>query len=105
MIKFTHQLAQTSPSASQIQITPQDVNLSNPATADSNTLQTGLGLVYFVAGVLCVVIIIIGGVRYTISRGDSGNVQSAKNTIIYALVGLLVVLMAAAITQLIFDRL
>lgn len=89
----------------QIQITTQDVNLDSPATADSGTLQGALNLIYFIAGIVCVIIIVIGGIRYTASQGDAGGIQSAKNTIIYAVVGLIVILAAAAVTQLIFERL
>lgn len=89
----------------KITLTPADVNLTNPATANNDTLQQGLGLVYFVAGIVSVIIIIMGGVRYTMSGGDSGKVASAKNTIIYAVAGLVVVLIAAAVTQFIFERL
>ena len=45
------------------------------------------------------IVLIIGGIRYVISSGDSGQVQSAKNTILYAVVGLVVVIMAYAIVN------
>ena len=98
MVNSAHQFA-------QITISPKDVNVDTPVAANDSTVQGVLSLVYFIAGIVCVVIIVIGGVRYTLSRGDSGGVESAKNTILYALGGLLVILMASAITQLIFDRL
>lgn len=103
MLKQNQIFAQTQ--VQKIQLTPKDVNLTNPATANNATLQGALGLVYFIAGIVCVVIIIIGGVRYTLSNGEAGNIKSAKNTIIYALAGLVVILLAAAITQFIFGRL
>ena len=50
----------------------------------------------FVIGAISVIMIIIGGLRYVVSGGDSSNVTAAKNTILYAIVGLLVALFAYA---------
>lgn len=101
MISFTSQFAQSKP----ITISPQDVNVDTPVAANDATVQGVLGLVYFIAGVVCVVMIVIGGVRYTLSRGEAQQVEGGRNNILFALIGLLIVIMAAAITQLIFDRL
>lgn len=53
----------------------------------------------FLVGVLSVMMIVWGGLRYVISRGDSKAVEGAKNTILYALVGLIVAIMAYAIVR------
>lgn len=88
--------------AQQVKITASDIGA--PAVeADDAALQNALSLVYFVAGIVCVIMIIFGGVRYVASSGDSGGIQSAKNTIMYSVIGLVVILLASAITQLIFD--
>ena len=42
---------------------------------------------------------IIGGIRYVISNGDSSQITSAKNTIMYAVIGLVVALLAYAIVN------
>jgi cytochrome bd-type quinol oxidase subunit 2 len=47
-----------------------------------------------IVGVVAVIMIIIGGLRYITSGGESSNVSTAKNTIIYAIVGLVVVALA-----------
>lgn len=47
-----------------------------------------------VVGVVAVIMIIVGGLRYITSGGESSNVSTAKNTIIYAIVGLVVVALA-----------
>ena len=54
-----------------------------------------LGLI----GMTAVVMIIMGGFRYTSSQGDQAKVTSAKNTIIYGVVGLIVALLAFAIVN------
>jgi len=51
----------------------------------------------FVVGAISVIMIVIGGLRYVISGGNSGNVTAAKNTILYAIVGLIISIMAYAI--------
>ena len=52
-----------------------------------------------VVGAVSVIMIIIGGFRYIISGGDSSGVSGAKNTILYAIVGLVVVLFAQIIIR------
>lgn len=52
-----------------------------------------------VAGAMTVIFIIIGGIRYVISRGDPSEVTKAKNTILYALIGLLIVILAFVIVR------
>ena len=62
------------------------------------------GIVFPIAGAIAVIFIIIGGIQYTTSNGDSSATSKAKNTIIYSLVGLVFVIMAFAIVQLVAGR-
>lgn len=55
-------------------------------------------------GAIAVVMIVIGGIRYTVSNGDSGAVTGAKNTILYAVIGLIVAMMAYAIVNFVIDN-
>ncbi len=64
-------------------------------------VQNAFNWAYTVAGLVAVAFIIYGGIKYVISQGDPGKTRSATQTIIYAVVGLIVVLMAAAITSLV----
>lgn len=50
----------------------------------------------FLIGALCVLMLVFGGFRYVISAGDAAKVTTAKNTILYALVGVVVAIMAYA---------
>jgi len=89
----------------QITITKDDLHLSDaPDGIQQNQVETLLMTVYMIAGIVAVLAIIYGGVRYTTSGGDSGNVKSAKDTILYAIVGLVVIIMAAAITDFIIKN-
>lgn len=86
--------------ASPITISKSDLHLDNaPGQIQSAEVAQILMNVYIVAGIAAVVVIIIGGIRYATSAGDSSGVQSAKNTIQYAVIGLVVILAAAAITD------
>lgn len=58
--------------------------------------QTITNVLLFVIGAVSVVMLIIGGIRYTISQGDQAAVTSAKNTILYSVVGLVVAILAYA---------
>lgn len=58
-----------------------------------------LNIFYFLVAIVAVIVIIIAGLRYTTSGGDSGKVTTAKNQILYAVVGLIVVAAAFAITN------
>ena len=66
---------------------------------------TIIDTVLFLIGAICVVMIIYGGVRYTISGGESGAVTNAKNTILYAVVGLIIAVLAYAIVNFVIGRL
>lgn len=55
-------------------------------------------------GVVAVIMIIWGGLRYITSGGDSGKITSAKNTIIYALIGLVVVALAQFIVKFVLGK-
>ncbi len=52
-----------------------------------------------VVGTVSVIMIIVGGFRYIISGGDSGGVTAGKNTILYAIVGLVIVIFAQVIVR------
>jgi hypothetical protein len=56
-----------------------------------------IGVVIFVVGAVSVLMIVIGGLRYTLSGGDAAGIRSAKDTILYALVGLVVSALAYAV--------
>lgn len=57
-----------------------------------------------VVGIIAVVMIIVGGLRYITSGGDTGRVGAAKTTIIYALVGLVVVALAQLIVHFVLNQ-
>jgi TRAP-type C4-dicarboxylate transport system permease small subunit len=85
-----------------ITVSASDLHLSGagvPQAVGSGEVASLLGLAYTAAGIVAVLVIIIGGVRYAASNGNASQVEAAKNMVLYAVVGLVVVIMAAAITQ------
>jgi len=58
-----------------------------------------------IVGIAAVIMIIIGGLKYILSAGDSANTESAKNTILYAVIGLAIALAAQAIVTFVIRRL
>ena len=66
---------------------------------------TIVNILLFIIGAISVIMLIIGGIRYTISAGDSGNVTAAKNTILYAIIGLVVAFLAYAIVNWVLNAL
>lgn len=57
-----------------------------------------------IVGVIAIFMIIFGGLKYITSGGDSGNVSGAKNTIIYALIGLVIVALAQFIVHFVLGK-
>ncbi|MEK7472379.1 MAG: hypothetical protein AAB624_03990, partial [Patescibacteria group bacterium] len=57
-----------------------------------------------VVGLISIIMIIMGGLKYITSGGDAASVGSAKNTILYALVGIVVVALAEIIVQFVLNR-
>ena len=73
---------------------------------DADTLiKTVVNTMLFIVGLLSVIMIIIAGISYTTSGGDSGKVSKAKNTLTYSIVGLVVAFLAYAIVNWVFNLL
>lgn len=77
-----------------------DQTLFGPGSAWNKILNT---LIY-VIGAASVLMIVIGGLRYTLSGGDSGAITSAKNTILYAVIGIIIAALAYPIVNFVLAR-
>ena len=84
-----------------------DLNpLPNPIGADNgNIIQIIFVDLFEIVGALSFLFLIIGGFRYVLSSGDPQNVAAAKGTIIYAIIGLLIAIVAESIVALILGKL
>lgn len=65
----------------------------------SSVLTTVTNILLFLMGAISVIMIIVGGIRYATSQGDQTQMQSAKNTILYAVIGVVVSIAAYAIVS------
>ena len=74
----------------------QPENLFN---GDDSVFQTVTNVMLFLIGAISVVMLIYGGIRYTISQSDSTAVTNAKNTIMYAVIGIVIAILAFAIVN------
>lgn len=68
------------------------------------TIDGILNTAYFAAGMVAVIVIIISSIFYVISQGDASKTKRAKDGILYAIVGLVIVMMAFVITNFIIGR-
>lgn len=73
-----------------------------------NNLRTQItnitNILMFILGTIAVIVIIIGGIMYVVSVGDPGKAKTAKDTILYAVIGLIVALAAGAIVNFVVNR-
>lgn len=70
----------------------------------NNILRTIIHLFSLVVGIVSVIMIIIGGFKYITSGGNDSNVAGAKNTIVYAIIGLVVVALAQFIVRFVLSK-
>ena len=82
--------------------TSNDAGSGNTDITDVITLIVNIFSI--VVGFLAVIMIIWGGLRYITSGGDSGKITTAKNTIIYALIGLVIVALAQFIVRFVLSK-
>lgn len=59
----------------------------------------------FLVGAIAVLFLIIGGLRYVVSNGEAKNVEAAKNTILYAIIGIVVAILAYAAVKFVITSL
>ena len=59
--------------------------------------------VLFAVGIISVIMLIFGGLRYVVSGGDSKKVTDAKNTIMYAIIGLIIAILSYAIVNFVIN--
>jgi cytochrome bd-type quinol oxidase subunit 2 len=89
-----------------------DVNQTSGCTVNSaqaskkvnDILTLIINIFSLVVGVVSVIMIIVGGLKYITSGGEASNISGAKNTIIYAIVGLVIVALAQFIVHFVLGK-
>lgn len=69
----------------------------------TGTFATITNVLLFIIGAIAVIMIVIGGMRYVLSGGDSNQITAAKNTILYAIVGIIVAILAYAVVNFVLE--
>ena len=86
--------------AAQINLNAAKPNGVPTSVAGSNGIfRTVVNVLLFIVGAISVIMLIWGGIRYTTSGGNANSVTAAKNTIMYAIIGLVVAIFAYAIVN------
>ncbi len=103
-------LALSSPVYGAIKAVTDGIDNTKPAGAKTELFAPGgvfmavANTLVFIVGAASVIMLIIGGFRYVLSSGNSSAVSGAKDTILYAIIGLIVASMAFAISHFIAAR-
>jgi hypothetical protein len=75
---------------------------TNPFTS---TLKVVINILSIIVGIAAVIALIIGGIYFISAQGDAAGVKNARNTVIYAMVGLIVAGLAQAIVAFVLNKL
>ena len=78
-------------------------NKLDSSNGQPSALKNGLNVAFMVLGMISVLMIVVGGFKYTASNGDPSIVSSAKDTILFAVIGLIVAGLAFAIVNTVID--
>lgn len=77
---------------------------NNPIAGSDGIILRVVNILSYVVGVASVIMIIFGGLKFITSNGDSNNIASGRNTIIYALVGVVIFLASQLIIRFVLSR-
>ena len=89
---------------SQVEGLYDGLSIPDPDLSESN-LQNAIGFFFIIAGIIAVIMIFIGGYQYVISLGDPQKTKKAKDTILYAVIGLGIAIAGSAIVNFVLGSL
>lgn len=72
---------------------------------DTGVFKQVTNTILYIVGIIAVIMLIIGGIRYVTSGGDAKKVTDAKNTVLYAIIGLVIAFLAFAIVNFVVSAL
>ena len=74
------------------------------AKSAPEAIKTTINVLLYIVGIAAVIVIIVGGLRYVLSGGDPKNTAAAKDTIMYAAIGLAVSVLAYGIVNFVLSQ-
>jgi hypothetical protein len=89
----------TNPSLSSGADCAQPTGAATTLFGQGSIFTTVVNILLFAIGIIAVIMLILGGIRYTVSGGEAKAVESAKNTILYAIIGIVVAFLAYAVVN------
>lgn len=104
-------IAQTVWAASVPDSLENGLNAAKPTGAENNLFENGglfqtiANALIFLVGAVSVIMLIVGGLRYVLSAGNASSVEGAKNTILFAIIGVIVAALSYAIVAFVVGRL
>lgn len=93
MLNILRQLA-------EVKLDPVETNVPTNQLGQG-TIDAIVNTTFFVLGAIAVLFLIIGGIRYVISGGDASQTKQAKNTILYAVIGLVIAVFSFAVIKIV----
>jgi hypothetical protein len=85
-------------------INPCEIGINSPVKDANGAVASILTTVYTWAGIICVIVIIVAGFLYVTSAANPSTTKRAKEAIIGAVVGIVIIIMAFTITQFVIGR-
>lgn len=79
-------------------------NKNTGETQVNGIIKTIVEVLLTAVGAISIIMIVIGGIMFALSSGDAQKAAKARNTVLYAVVGLAVSLFASAIVNFVFNR-
>lgn len=83
----------------------QSDNSNNPIAGPNGLLVKIADIVAYIAGGVAVILLVISGLRYILSDGDSGKAKSARQTAVGAVVGLAIIVLARMLIVFVVNKL
>ncbi len=100
----TQNVQQNLCAGANLDVNNTDCSTGDPSGRVNGILATTINIFSLVVGVIAVIMIIVGGLKYITSGGESANITGAKNTILYAIIGLVVVALAQFIVRFVLTK-
>lgn len=70
----------------------------------SSMMKIIINTLLYIIGIIAIIMIIVGGIRYVLSGGNASQVKEAKDTVLYSVIGLIVAIMSFAIVNFVLGQ-
>ncbi len=87
-----------------VNLDTSNTSCPNSSSSIDSILSTVISILSVIVGIVAIIMIIVGGLKFITSGGEASKTAAARNTIIYALVGLVVAIAAQLIVHFVLNR-